>query len=415
MPLSRTKGILHFDGIPVTTLSAYTGTPVFVYSWNRIAHNVDHIAQQLAGIRHRIHYAVKANSNLELLRRLARLGVGFDVVSVGELERVLRVGGSPHTIMFSGVGKSIEELAFALKIGIGSINVESSGELSRIVGLTKRLNVRARVMFRINPHVDTTTHPYLATALDSSKFGLLPKEVIELVGSVQDKEELDIVGLSFHLGSQIREVSHFTEALSQLIDCADTLQDFDVPIKIFNLGGGFATQFRAEKPFSFRKFANMLKECLCNRTADICIEPGRAIVGDAGILITRVEYLKQRKRANSKNFAVVDSGMNDLLRPALYDSWHNIVSSQEREEEQSAWDVVGPICESSDVVGRNRPLTVVEGDLLVIEDVGAYGFSLSSNYNSRVRTAELLTSSEGIQLIRQRESLADLSRLEESI
>lgn len=415
MPLSRTKGILHFDGIPVPTLGAYAGTPVFVYSWNRIALNVDHIAQQLADVRHRIHYAVKANSSLELLRRLSGLGVGYDVVSVGELERVLRAGGSPSTIMFSGVGKSIEELTFALKVGIGSINIESSGELSRIIRLAKRLSVRARVMFRINPLIDTTTHPYLATALDSSKFGLLSEEVIELVDSVRDTQELDVVGLSFHLGSQIREVSHFTEALDQLIDCADKLERIEVPIKVFNLGGGFATQYRDEKPFPFSEFANMLKERLSNRVVDICIEPGRAIVGDAGVLITRVEYLKQGKRANYKNFAVVDAGMNDLLRPALYDSWHNIVGSQEREEGQSAWDIVGPICESSDIVGRNRPLSVVEGDLLVIENVGAYGFSLSSNYNSRVRAAELLTSSEGIQLIRQRESLADLSRLEESV
>ena len=414
MPFSRTNGVLYFDRIPVTTLGAYTGTPVYVYSWSRIAHNVDHITQLLRDVRPRLHYAVKANSNLELLRRLAALGLGFDVVSVGELERVLRVGGSPNSIMFSGVGKSTEELAFALKIGIGSINVESSGELKRVIALSKLLNVRANVMFRINPNIDATTHPYLATALDSSKFGMLPEEVIELITSVCDTELLNVVGLSFHLGSQISEVAHFEAAVNQLITCADLIERKGVPIRMFSLGGGFATQYRDEKTFSFSDFASMLRKRLHNRDVLICIEPGRAIVADAGILITRVEYLKRGKRTDSKNFAVVDVGMNDLLRPALYNSWHNIVATHDRQEKPCKWDIVGPICESSDVIGWDRELALAERDLLVIEDVGAYGFSLSSNYNSRLRVAELLISPEGIQIIKPRESLADLWCREES-
>ncbi|MXZ43616.1 MAG: diaminopimelate decarboxylase [Gammaproteobacteria bacterium] len=413
MPLSRTKGVLRFDGIPVSTLGAFAGTPVYVYSWNRIADNVASIAQHLRDTRHRIHYAVKANSNHELLRRLARLDIGFDVVSVGELERVLRIGGSPNSIMFSGVGKSLEELAFAIKVGIGSINVESSGELSRIITLAKRLHVQANIMFRINPCVDTATHPYLATALDSSKFGLSTDEVVELAATVRDSDLVNVVGLSFHLGSQISEVVHFEVALSQLIECAEKIEHNGVPIDVFSLGGGFATQYRDERSFSFSEFAKMVQDRLRHRTALICIEPGRAIVADAGILITRVEYLKRETGTGKKNFAIVDAGTNDLLRPVLYDSWHDIVVADDREGTPGEWDIVGPICESSDVIGRDRMLTLSEGDLLVIQDVGAYGFSLSSNYNSRLRVAELLVSSEGIQLIKQRESLVDLVRLED--
>lgn len=384
-----------------------------MYSWNRIAHNVTSISKNLKDTPHRIHYAVKANSNLELLRRLAQLDVGFDVVSVGELERVLRIGGSPKSIMFSGVGKSLEELAFAIKIGIGSINVESSGELSRVITIAKRINVRANIMFRINPRVDAATHPYLATALDSSKFGMSTDEVVAHAADVRDTDQVNVVGLSFHLGSQISEVVHFETAFNQLMECADKLERMNVPIDMFNLGGGFATQYRDEEPFSFSKFAKMLRNRLRHRTAHICIEPGRAIIADAGILITRVEYLKRETGTGIKNFAIVDAGTNDLLRPVLYDSWHNIVTAHEREGKPREWDIVGPICESSDVIGRDRMLMLAEGDLLVIEDVGAYGLSLSSNYNSRLRAAELLVSSKGIQLIKQRESLADLVRLEE--
>lgn len=414
MPLSRTNGVLHFDGIPVSTLAAHVGTPVYVYSWNRIAHNVASIAQHLRNTHHRIHYAVKANSNLELLRRLARLDIGFDVVSVGELERVLRVGGSPDSIMFSGVGKSLEELAFAIKLGIGSINVESSSELSRVITLAKRLHIQANIMFRINPRIDTATHPYLATALDSSKFGMGTDEVVALATAVRDSDQVNVVGLSFHLGSQISEVVHFEAALNQLIECADKIEQNGGPtIDVFNLGGGFATQYRDEESFSFSKFAKMLRDRLRHRTAHICIEPGRAIIADAGILITRVEYLKRGTGRGNKNFAIVDAGTNDLLRPVLYDSWHNIVAAHDGEGKPREWDIVGPICESSDVIGRDRTLILSEGDLLVIEDVGAYGLSLSSNYNSRLRVAELLVSSKGIQMIKQRESLVDLVRLEE--
>lgn len=413
MPLSRTNGILHFDGIPVSALGAMTGTPVYVYSWNRIAQNVEHITNQLAGIRHQIHYAVKANSNLSLLRRLEQLDIGFDIVSVGELERVLRVGGHPNKIMFSGVGKTEEELAFALKVGIGSINVESVGELHRVIALAKRLQVRANVMFRINPNVDATTHPYLATALESSKFGMASDEVIELIASIRTFEELNVIGLSFHLGSQISAVTHFEVALTQLIRCADVLEDAGFPVKVFNIGGGFATCYKDEQRFSFNELADMLRDLLHSREVEVRIEPGRTIVADSGILITRLEYLKRAYRSKGQNFAVVDAAMNDLIRPALYDSWHHIESSSSRKNSLGEWDIVGPICESSDVLGRNRSLALAEDDLLVIEDVGAYGFALSSNYNSRMRSAELLVTPDDVQIIRRRESMADLLSLEE--
>ena len=413
MPLSRTNGILHFDGVAISALGAITGTPVYVYSWNRIAQNVDHITNQLAGIRHQIHYAVKANSNLSLLRRLNQLDIGFDIVSVGELERVLRVGGDPNKVMFSGVGKTTEELAFALKVGIGSINIESVGELHRVITLAKRLQVRANVMFRINPNVDATTHPYLATALESSKFGMASDEVIELIASIRTIEELNVIGLSFHLGSQISAVTHFEAALTQLICCADVLEDAGVPVKVFNIGGGFATCYKDEPRFSFAELADMLRDLLHGREVEVRIEPGRTIVADSGILITRLEYLKRAYRSKGQNFAVVDAAMNDLIRPALYNSWHHIASSSSRKNSLGEWDIVGPICESSDVLGRNRSLALAEDDLLVIEDVGAYGFALSSNYNSRMRSAELLVTPDDVQVIRRRESMADLLSLEE--
>lgn len=413
MPLSRANGILHFDGIAISALGAITGTPVYVYSWNRIAQNVDYITNQLAGIRHQIHYAVKANSNLSLLHRLNQLDIGFDIVSVGELERVLRVGGDPNKVMFSGVGKTAEELVFALKVGIGSINIESVGELHRVITLAKRLQVRANVMFRINPNVDATTHPYLATALESSKFGMASDEVIELIASIRTIEELNVVGLSFHLGSQISAVTHFEAALTQLICCADVLEDAGVPVKVFNIGGGFATCYKDEQRFSFAELADMLRDLLHSREVEVRIEPGRTIVADSGILITRLEYLKRAYRSKGQNFAVVDAAMNDLIRPALYNSWHHIASSSSRKNSLGDWDIVGPICESSDVLGRNRSLALAEDDLLVIEDVGAYGFALSSNYNSRMRSAELLVTPDDVQVIRRRESMADLLSLEE--
>lgn len=413
VPLSRTNGVLHFNGIPIPTLGAFAGTPVYVYSWDRIVQNVEHITQQLGDIHHQVHYAVKANSNLTILRRLAHLDIGFDIVSVGELERVLRVGGCPNKIMYSGVGKTTEELAFALKVGIGSINIESAGELQRVTALAKRLQVQANVMFRINPNVDATTHPYLATALDSSKFGLTSDEVIELLTSDRKIEELNVIGLSCHLGSQISAVAHFEVALNQLIVCADVLECAGLSIKVFNLGGGFATRYKDEQRFSFGDLAAMLRKQLRGREVEIRIEPGRTIVADAGILITRVEYLKRAYLSNGQNFAVVDAAINDLIRPALYNSWHHIVSTSNRKKTPSQWDIVGPICESSDVLGRNRSLALAEGDLLVIEDVGAYGSALSSNYNSRMRSAELLITPDDVQIIRRRESMADVLSLEE--
>lgn len=268
-------------------------------------------------------------------------------------------------------------------------------------------------MFRINPNVDATTHPYLATALESSKFGMASDEVIELIASIRTIEELNVIGLSFHLGSQISAVTHFEAALTQLICCADVLEDAGVPVKVFNIGGGFATCYKDEPRFSFAELADMLRDLLHGREVEVRIEPGRTIVADSGILITRLEYLKRAYRSKGQNFAVVDAAMNDLIRPALYNSWHHIASSSSRKNSLGEWDIVGPICESSDVLGRNRSLALAEDDLLVIEDVGAYGFALSSNYNSRMRSAELLITPDDVQVIRRRESMADLLSLEE--
>ncbi len=412
MTLNRIDGLLHFDNVPIPDIAAFAGTPVYAYSWSAIAQSLNEIESNLAGIPHQTCYAVKANSNLTILRKLVECGLGFDVVSGGELERVLSVGGDPNTVVFSGVGKSHEELAFAMKVGVGSINIESEPEFNRIVAISERLNIEANIAFRIHPEIDSSSHPYLNTATQSSKFGLCPDDALRLIRAANGQKRLNVVGLACHVGSQISDSDFFRRILEHLLNLKQQLASEGISIQFLDLGGGFAIQYQNEVPFPFGDLADLIKE-LCDDQTNLLLEPGRILVGSSGILITKVEYLKIQEARNRPNFAVIDAAMNDLIRPALYDAWHNVQSVYPPKEFEREWDVVGPVCESGDFLALNRRLSIQEDDLLVLENTGAYGFTMSSNYNSRPRPAEILIENGSLQVTRQRESIHDLLNLEQ--
>jgi diaminopimelate decarboxylase len=400
-------GRLYAEDVDLDAVAARYGTPCYVYSRATIERHWRAFDDALGGQDHLVCYAVKANSNLAVLNVLARLGSGFDIVSVGELERVLRAGGDPAKVVFSGVGKRADELERALAVGIHCFNVESAEELDRLNAVAGKLGRRAPVSLRVNPDVDAKTHPYISTGLKENKFGIDIAAAPQLYHHAAALSHIEVIGVDCHIGSQLTDTAPFVAALERVLALIDQLAEAGIVLRHLDIGGGLGITYNAETPPSPEVYATALRERLSGRRLKVIVEPGRAIVGNAGVLLTRVEYLKHTPH---KNFAIVDAGMNDLIRPALYDAWQAIVPVVERDGDLSEYDVVGPVCETGDFLGKHRPLCIEPGDLLAVRSAGAYGFGMSSTYNSRPRAAELLVDGSEVHEVRARESIEDLMR-----
>ncbi|QIK37761.1 diaminopimelate decarboxylase [Caldichromatium japonicum] len=400
------NGILYAEGIPLTEIAERFGTPCYVYSRATLEWHWRAFDRAFRDHPHLICFSVKSNANLAVLNVLARLGSGFDIVSVGELERVLAAGGDPAKVVFSGVGKRTDEVQRALQAGIRCFNVESESELVRIDRIADKLGVKAPIALRVNPNVDPQTHPYIATGLKENKFGLPIEEAEDLYALAAAMPNLEVVGIDCHIGSQLTDLAPFIEAAERVLALAERLESQGIYIRDLDLGGGLGIRYRDEHPPEPAAYAASLSHLLSRRPYTVILEPGRAIAGNAGVLLTRVEYLKH---GSHKHFAILDAAMNDLIRPALYQAQQEIMRVvQETDAELIRYDLVGPICETADLLGRDRYLALEEGDLLAIRGAGAYGFSMSSNYNSRPRAAEVMVDGDKAYLVRARESLPEL-------
>lgn len=403
---SYRDGELVAENVPVRRIAERYGTPCYVYSQATLERHWRAFNDAFGSRPHLICYAVKANSNLAILNLLARLGSGFDIVSVGELERVLNAGGDAKNTVFSGVGKHDDELRRALQAGIRCFNVEVEEELQRLDRIAAELGQTAPVSVRVNPDVDAKTHSYIATGLKENKFGIDIDEAFDVYQRASQLRHIEIVGIDCHIGSQLTETAPFLDALDRVLILAEKLRQCGIELHHLDLGGGLGIRYYDETPPEPADYAKALFEKMGDSKFEVLIEPGRAIAGNAGILLTRVEYLKASKE---KNFAIVDAAMNDLLRPALYDAWQSIIPACEFSDSPEAlYDIVGPVCETGDFLGKERSLRLATGDLLAVRSAGAYGFSMSSNYNSRPRPAEVLVDGDRMHLIRHRESLENL-------
>ena len=397
---------LYAEDVAVQDICAQYGSPCYIYSRATLERHWMAFDRAFAGRPHLICYAVKANSNIALLNVLARLGSGFDIVSLGELQRVLAAGGDAKKIVFSGVGKREDEILAALKIGIRCFNVEVIDELDRINKLAAELGVIAPVSFRVNPDVDANTHPYISTGLKENKFGIDINLALDEYKRAAQMSNIEVVGIDCHIGSQLTETRPFLDALDKVLNLVSALKAEGIDLKHLDLGGGLGIRYNDEQPPEPAVYIAALLERLGETDFEILLEPGRAIVGNAGILVTQVEYLKPTEH---KNFAIVDAAMNDLVRPSLYSAWQAIIPVKlESDAAELQWDIVGPVCETGDFLGKNRVLKLAVGDLLAIRSSGAYGFSMSSNYNSRPRVPELMVDGDQTYLIRERESIAQL-------
>ncbi|MCC5888828.1 MAG: diaminopimelate decarboxylase [Gammaproteobacteria bacterium] len=409
--LSRRNGELHLEEVALGPLAERHGTPLYVYSASAIEARYRAFTEAFSGHPHRVCYAVKANSNLAVLQLLAQLGAGFDIVSGGELERVLRAGGDPASIVFSGVGKTVAEMERALEVGVACFNVESQAELLRLEAVAQRLGVVAPVSLRVNPDVDAATHPYISTGLKENKFGVAIGSAAALYRYAADAPALAVKGVDCHIGSQLTTLAPFVDALDRVLALVEELDHDGIELAHIDLGGGLGVCYRDETPPSITAYATAILDRLGNRRETLMFEPGRWLVGEAGVFVTRVEYVKENE---GRHFLVVDGAMNDLLRPALYGSFHGIEPVLERPGTPAVEvDVVGPVCESSDFLGKHRMLAASAGDLLAVTTAGAYGFGMASNYNSRNRAAEVLVRGEQEFLVRRRETLADQLALEQ--
>jgi diaminopimelate decarboxylase len=407
--LERRDGALYIEACALQDLADRYGTPLYLYSRAEIERAFAALTQALADRDHLICYAVKANSNIAILNLFARLGAGFDIVSGGELARVLRAGGDPKKVVFSGVGKSHAELRQALQAGILCFNVESANELARLQEVASALGVKAPVSVRVNPDVDPKTHPYIATGLTRAKFGIAFPQALEVYRQAKGMPNIELTGIDFHIGSQITDTQPYADAVARLVDMVSALKTEGIELEHIDLGGGLGIRYRDESPVTPQQYAQAVLPLLAKLPHRIVLEPGRYLVGNAGVLLTRVEHLKQGAQ---KRFAIVDAAMNDLIRPALYDAYQHAVPVRARATPAQLYDIVGPVCESGDFLGLERPLAIAEGDLLAVLGAGAYGFSMSSNYNSRPRAAEVLVDGDRAHLIRQRESVESLFALE---
>ncbi len=401
-------GELHCEDVAIAELAEAYGTPLYVYSRATLERHWHAFDDALAGREHLVCYAVKANSNLAVLNLLARLGSGFDIVSGGELQRVLQAGGDPRKIVFSGVGKLPAEIDTALEVDILCFNVESEAELECLAEIASARGTTARVSFRVNPDVDAKTHPYISTGLKENKFGIAYTEAERIYRRAAELDGIEVVGMDCHIGSQLTELAPFIDALDRLLELIERLRKHGIEISHLDLGGGLGIRYRDEAPPLPADWASALGERLARFGGTIIIEPGRAIAGNAGILLTRVNYLKQ---SPDKNFAVVDAAMNDLIRPALYGAWQAIIPVAEKSPAPPrVYDVVGAVCESSDFLGKDRELSLAPGDLLAVRSAGAYGFGMASNYNTRTRAAEIMVDGDKHYCVRERERFYDLIR-----
>lgn len=413
--INRNAESCEVEGVSLRELAKQHGTPLFVYSKKRLLDNSRRYLDAFSKIGAHICFAVKANSNLSILKIFANAGHGFDIVSVGELERLIAAGVKNAKVIFSGVGKTEGEIERALDYGIYSFNIESRFEIEMIQEVARRMGRKAPVSVRVNPNVDPKTHPYISTGLKSSKFGVPHDEAVEIYKIIKEQPNLEIAGIDCHIGSQITEVEPFLEAARKMVDLVDKLANEGIEIKHLDLGGGVGISYEGEEIFSFDEYAEGLKKIVGSRNLKIILEPGRSLVGDAGVLVTRVLGVK---RQGDKNFVVIDAAMNDLIRPTLYEAYHeigNVDAVSELESPEFVADIVGPVCESGDFVAKDRKIRAAKNAYLWIADAGAYGMSMASNYNSRNRPAEILVSDGQAHVIREREKYAEQWRNEASV
>ncbi|MFV0665774.1 diaminopimelate decarboxylase [Denitromonas sp.] len=409
MPTLTGGAALQVEAVPLTAIAEQFGTPTYVYSRAALTEAFQAYQHALAGRRASICYAVKANSNLGILNAFARLGAGFDIVSGGELQRVIAAGGDAAKVVFSGVGKTSDEMRQALDAGIRCFNVESAAELDRLAGVAAECGKIAPIAFRVNPDVDPKTHPYISTGLKNNKFGVAFDDALALYRKAAALPSIAIKGIASHIGSQLLDPAPAGEAAERVRSLVQQLAAEGIPLAHIDIGGGMGIRYSDETPPIADDYLAPVLAALADRPEEILLEPGRSLIGNAGLLLTRIEYLKP---GQEKHFAVVDAAMNDLARPALYDAFHEVVPVIARDLPAQTYDVVGPICESGDFLARNRALKVADGDLLAILSAGAYGMTMASNYNTRARAAEVMVDGKQCHLIRERENIADLFALE---
>jgi len=406
------QGILFAEDVSLEAIANQFGTPTYIYSKNTLIDTFESFQKGLLKTNHLICFAVKANSNIAILNLFANLGAGFDIVSGGELERVLYAGGDPQKIVFSGVGKTVSEIEAALKANILCFNVESRSELLRIEAVASKINIKAPISIRVNPDVDAKTHPYISTGLKDNKFGVDFNQALALYLEAKGMSYIEIKGIDCHIGSQITELKPFVDALDRVLSLVDQLKNNNIHLSHIDIGGGIGICYQDESPPDFDIYTKAILNKIQNLDVKIIFEPGRALVGNAGVLLSKVEYLKQN---DVKHFAIIDAAMNDLMRPTLYDAYHEIKIVREHNTKLQSFDVVGPVCESGDFIAKNRSLKLKENDLVCIMSAGAYGMSMSSNYNSRGRAAEVMVDRDKIFEIRTREKSSDLFKLEKKI
>ena len=403
------QGELHAENVALTAIAQQFGTPTYVYSRAHIEAQYRSYADALQGVEHLVCFAVKANSNIAVLNILARLGAGFDIVSMGELERVLAAGGLPERIVFSGVGKTRAEMQRALEVGVHCFNIESVDELDRLQQVAAQMGVIAPVSLRVNPDVDAGTHPYISTGLKDNKFGIDINIAESVYQHAATLSHIAIKGVDCHIGSQLTTLEPFLDALDRVLLLVDRLAEHGIAIRHLDLGGGLGVRYQDEQPPCAGDYMAAVRERIAGRDVALVFEPGRYIVANAGVLLTQVEYLKHTEH---KDFAIVDAAMNDLIRPALYQAWMDVQAVQPRTGAPRCYDIVGPVCETGDFLAKERELALAEGDLLAVCSAGAYGFVMSSNYNSRGRAAEVVVDGEQAYLVRRREAVDELYALE---
>lgn len=408
-PFQMKNGELHVENLPLSQIATEFGTPTYVYSKEALTSAFKRFDAGFEGTDHLVCFAVKSNPSLAILNLFAKLGAGFDIVSGGELERVIAAGGDPSKVVFSGVGKTEVEMRRALALGIFCFNVESSSELERLNQVAGSMGKIAPISLRVNPNVDAKTHPYISTGLKNNKFGVAYEEALSIYQAAAKMPNIDIHGVDCHIGSQLTELSPFLDALDRVLALVDQLEAAGIPIRHIDAGGGIGICYVDETPPDFAEYAKAMRQKMAGRKVKLVFEPGRALVGNAGALLTKVEYLKHTE---SKNFAIVDAAMNDLMRPALYDAYHHIVAVKQVNSEAQVYEIVGPVCESGDFLGHDRKLALAQDDLLAVLSAGAYGMSMSSNYNTRPRAAEVMVDGDKVYEIRKREQIADLFALE---
>ena len=408
MNIKHRNGIYTIDSISVKEIAEKFGTPCFVYSELSISRNFEEIRDVFSDDKKSIYYSVKANSSLSILKLLSSLGSGFDIVSMGELDRVIKIGADPKKIVYSGVGKSEKDIKRSIELGIYCINVESFSELERIKKIASELKIKAPVAIRVNPNIDPGSHEYISTGLESTKFGINLKNMMNAFIYADEAEYIDLIGIDYHIGSQIETLDPFIEAVSSVAKIIKELKKKDINLELIDMGGGLGIDYEGNKVPSMKEYGNALIKAIKDNNLEeykIILELGRSIVGNAGYLLTKVEYIK---RDSEKNYVIVDAGMDNLIRPALYGAWHNIICASIDSNEEILCDVVGPVCECADFLGKDRKLSVSQDDILIITSCGAYASSMASNYNSRPKPPEVMIKNSEVKLISNKESIEDL-------